>query len=208
MGHLGSVDVSSSPVAPLKALPKRSLCQWVAACLLCWFSLTVFAEPIEATEVRALEHQIKAAMLYRFLGYTDWPAESFPTSDTPYRIWVLGASSVDRELRHMTSDRRVNDRPVQIFHATSPKQIEQPHLVFVGRYAERFLPRLAGMAREQSFLIVTENEKGLRDGSTINLRLIDGRIGFDVALRQAREHNLHLSARLLSVAATVIQDGS
>lgn len=201
MGSLG-------PLVPLKAILNRGPGRWVTAWLLCWFSLTVSAQTIVATEVRALEHQIKAAMLFKFLGYAEWPEESFPNSDTPYRIWVLGASSVNRELRHMTSDRKVNNRPVQIFQAASPKQIDQPHLVFVGRYAERYLPRLTGMARGQSFLIVTENEKGLRDGSTINLRLIDGRIGFDVDLRQAREHNLHLSARLLSVASTVRQDGS
>lgn len=182
--------------------------QWLAVCLLGWFMLAANSMATEAGEVQALEHQIKAAMLYKFLGYTDWPAESFPSSETPYRIWVLGASSIDRELRNMTNDRKVNNRPIRIYQASSPKQIEQPHLVFVGRYAARHLPRLARMARQQSFLIVTEDDQGLRDGSTINLRLVDGRIGFDVSLREARENNLRLSARLLSVASTVKQDGS
>lgn len=192
----------------MKVINSLRLRQWLTACLMGWLVLTVTADVVDASEVPAMEHQIKAAMLYKFLGYTDWPARSFPTSETPYRIWVLGASSIDRELRNMTSDRMVNNRPIEIYQASSPRQLDQPHLVFVGRYAERHLPRLARMAREQSFLIVTENDQGLSDGSTINLRLVDGRIGFDVALRQAREHNLHLSARLLSVASTVEQDGN
>lgn len=192
----------------MKAVWRSRLSHWLVVFLLGLLALPVNAEAAEAGEVQALEHQIKAAMLYKFLGYTDWPAHSFPSDETPYRIWVLGASSIDRELRDMTSDRKVNNRPIRIYQASSPKQLEQPHLVFVGRYAERHLPHLARMARQQSFLIVTENDDGLRDGSTINLRLVDGRIGFDVALGEARENNLRLSARLLSVASTVKQDGS
>lgn len=192
-------------VEPLKAIRFCLARQWLAVWLLGWCALTVDAEVVEA---QALEHQIKAAMLYKFLGYTEWPEHSFPSSETPYRIWVLGASSIDRELRNITSDRQVNNRPIRIYEATSPRQLEQPHMVFVGRYAERHLPLLARMARQHSFLIVTENDDGLTDGSTINLRLIDGRIGFDVALQEARENDLRLSARLLSVASTVKQDGS
>lgn len=195
-------------VVSLKVVWRCRLRRCLAVCLLGWIAFVANAEVMKAGEVQALEHQIKAAMLYKFLGYTEWPAHSFPSDETPYRIWVLGASSIDRELRNMTSDRKVDNRPIRIYQASSPKQLEQPHLVFVGRYAERHLPRLARMARQQSFLIVTENDDGLSDGSTINLRLVDGRIGFDVALREARENNLRLSARLLSVASTVKQDGS
>lgn len=167
-----------------------------------WSPLTLAAE-----ESAVLDHQVKAAMLYKFLGYTEWPNAAFTNQEDPYRIWVIGSGVVANELREITATRKINGRSIEVFQAASDGQVNKPHLVFVGRAAERYLPRLARRAEQQSFLIVTEREDGLIAGSTINLRLIDGRIGFDVSLIGAQKCDLKLSARLLSVAASVEQGG-
>lgn len=153
------------------------------------------------------EQQVKAAMLYRFLGYAEWPKSKFPDNDMPYRIWVLGAKPIATELRALTLDRKVNGRPIKIFYAKSVNQINNPHMVFIGEQANKLLPLVAEQAQLHAFLVVTENEEGLMPGSTINLRLIEGRVGFDVSLKNAHKHHLKLSARLLSVAASVEQEG-
>lgn len=158
-------------------------------------------------ESAVLDHQVKAAMLYKFLGYTEWPNAAFTNEEVPYRIFVLGSGVVADELLDITATREVNGRSIEVFPAASDRQLNNPHLVFVGHAAEKYLPRLAQLAEQQSFLIVTEREDGLIAGSTINLRLINGRIGFDVSLVGAQKCNLRLSARLLSVAASVEQEG-
>lgn len=153
----------------------------------------------------AAETQIKAAMLYKFLGYTDWPATAFAEDTSPYRIWVLEASHIYQELKELTAGRKVNDRSIEVMKAVNLRRITNPHVVFVGRDAEKHLPQLARLAKEHSFLIVTEREQGLPPGSTINLRLSEGRIGFDVSIDGADKSKLKLSARLLSVASSIEQ---
>lgn len=150
-----------------------------------------------------LDYQVQAAMLYKFLGYVDWPSTAFADEDSPYRITVFGAGDLEDELRKITTGRTVNDRPIEVEQVSRVDRIANPHIVFVGRRAEKYLPRLAKLARKRSFLIVTENDVELQEGSVINLRVIDGRIGFDVSLPSAQRSNVRLSARLLSVASSI-----
>lgn len=154
-----------------------------------------------------LERQVKAAMLYKFLGYVEWPAESFATPMSPYVIAVAGASDVLGELRHLTADRTVNQRPIVVKKVTSKSNLSGVHLLFVGQDNSTVLHnRLMRRAREHSLVTVTESERGLDQGSVINFRLIDDRIGFDISLVNAGAHKLKLSARLLSVASYVETD--
>lgn len=181
---------------------------WACAALLMWLVGGIASgggTPVRASiDVEAPhDYQVQAAMLYKFLDYIDWPATAFAGAQSPYRIAVLGDSDIENELRQITADRTVKDRPIEVYRVSRLDRISDPHLVFVGRRAERHLPRLAKLAREKSFLIVTENEAEMKDGSAINLRLIDGRIGFDVSLPGAQKSNVKLSSRLLSVASSV-----
>lgn len=184
--------------------------RWLT-CLL-YLAALIACGPINAATAMdvsyAAESQIKAAMLFKFLGYTEWPPSAFEEPQSPYRIWLLNANEVGSELRSITHERGVNGRPVKVFKTRYFERIKNPHIVFVGRDAEHHLPQLARLAEQQSFLIVTENAQGLVPGSTINLRLLEDRIGFDVSLSCARRNQLKLSARLLSVALTVEQEAA
>lgn len=173
-------------------------------CLILLIADGVFSLGANATTPsKAQEHEIKAAMLYKFLGYVDWPEQRFEEASSPYRIWVLGAPHIEQELREITANRTVNDRAVEVLKAQWIEQIEGAHMVFVGRQARGYLPALNRRARRNHFLVVTEDNEFLPKGSTINLRMIDGRVGFDVSLSSAQDKQLRLSARLLSVAASV-----
>lgn len=182
------------------AVPKT-----VGALLLVCFFVFMATASQAAGERIVLDHEVKSAMLYKFLGYTEWPPTAFASEQSPYRIWVLGTPVIADELQKITAARHINGRAIEVFHAVSDRQLNNPHIVFVGHGAEKYLPRLMAQAEQHSFLIVTENENGLTPGSAINLRLIDGRIGFDVSLIGAQKCKLKLSSRLLSVAASVEQ---
>ncbi|WP_416396744.1 YfiR family protein [Allohahella sp. A8] len=158
---------------------------------------------VAAAKDGAPEYRIKAAMVFKFLSYTQWPDSAFEAPDSPYRIWVLGASPISAELQEGIAGRLVNDRPVQVLTASSTREITLPHVVFVGHDAEDALAALTRRNKGKPLLVVTENEDGLAPGSTINLRLISGRVGFDVSLHWADISQLKLSSRLLAVASSV-----
>lgn len=190
--------------------PGSRKCMIGAMLLVCLMGgVTAVGLPAAATIDMEAPHdyQVEAAMLYKFLAYVEWPATAFADDQSPYRIAVFGASDIEQELRQITADRTVNNRRIEVIKVSRIKQIDNPHMLFVDSRAEKYLPRLAKLARERSFLIITENDVELKEGSAINLRLVDGRIGFDVSLSDANKSNIKLSARLLSVASSVERTG-
>lgn len=150
-----------------------------------------------------LDYQVKAAMLYKFLGYSSWPDNRFSDSHSPYRICVLGADDIRNELQDIVADRVINNRSIEIHSAASIDQIVDAHIVFVSSRMEKLLPKLSALAEKNSFLIVTENTHGLVPGSIINFRMVDKRIGFDISLVTAQDYGISLSSRLLSVAISI-----
>ena len=152
------------------------------------------------------DYQVKAAMVYKFLGYSTWPDKRFKDAQSPYQIWVIGSDDIKNELTAIVEQRVIDGRSIEIHATKSVNQIGDAHLVFVSRKMEASLPVLLPLARKKSFLIVTENENGLVHGSTINLRQVDNRIRFDISLSSAKENGISLSSRLLAIAITVKEE--
>lgn len=150
--------------------------------------------------------KVKAAMLYKFLGYIEWPPETFASPDSPYVIAVIDADAIASELVRITTRRTVNDRPIEIFVIDDAKSLDDGiHMLFIGGKAGRQQERLLELAQHYSIVTVTENPEGLDEGSVINLRLQGDRIQFDVSLLATERRNLKVSARMLAVASTVEQ---
>lgn len=193
-------DRWARPMLRLVLLLVSSLFCTVVTTLVSWAAT-------EQGGAQAQEYPVKAAMMYKFLSFTAWPETVFQSKESPYKIWVIGSREIGTELRTLTSDRTANDRPIKVVNTQSLKKVSQPHVVFVGRNAEKHLPRIAKLAEQHSFLIITENEQGLKAGSTINMRVVNDRVGFEVSLACAQRYDIQLSSRLLSVASSVNQVG-
>lgn len=176
--------------------------KWVGLLLLVCAVLSNFSAKVYALDA-PLEYQVKAAMTYKFLGYSEWPPSQFSDSHSPYRIWVLGSTAIKNELQSIVANRIINGRSIEVYSATSVDQIDNAHIVFVARNREALLPRLSKRAKKNAYLIITENEQGLVRGSTINLRLVNERIGFDISLKYAQLYRITLSSSLLSIAVSI-----
>lgn len=149
---------------------------------------------------RATAVQVKAAFLYKFGGFVDWPPGAFAAADTPLTIGVLGADALADELERIVAGRNVQGRPVKVRRLKRGETVAQLHVLFVG---QGDIPQDARDAK-QGLLVVTESEDAPPRGSMINFVTVDDRVRFDVALGPAERGNLKISARLLAVARKVI----
>jgi hypothetical protein len=149
-----------------------------------------------------LERQVKAAFLYKFLGYAEFPASAFADPGSPVTIGVVGADDMAAELSRIVAGRTINNRPVAV-RALRENDTGGPlHLLFVAgadcARAARILKAAPG-----ALLAVTDCENGPPTGSVINFTIVDRRVRFDVALDAAERNNVKLSSRLLTVANRV-----
>lgn len=150
-----------------------------------------------------LEYRVKAAFLYKIAGYVEWPGTSFPQSDTPLTIGVIGAEPVAVELSQILTGRTAHNRPVTVRRLKAGEPLNGVHVLFLGRMASGQLSQVVPKAQERSILIVTESESALAQGSMVNFVIDEGRVRFEVALASAQKSKLKLSSRLLAVAQQV-----
>jgi hypothetical protein len=149
------------------------------------------------------EHGIKAAFLYKFLGYVEWPAAALNNATAPIVIGVLGADDVADELRTIVARRRIAQHPIEVRRVAEADALDGVNVLFIGRDGTAALRRLAPAAQERSVLLVSDSDRGLEEGSVINLVVVDNRVRFEVSLEAAERSQLKLSSRMLAVAMWV-----
>jgi hypothetical protein len=149
----------------------------------------------------ALERRVKAAFLYKFLGYAEFPAPAFDNAGAPLVIGVVGADDIAGELTRIVAGRSVNGRPI-VVRALREADLAQPtHMLFVAGADDARSTRL--LRASTAPLTVTECDGGLAAGAVINFTIVDDRVRFDVSLDAAEKKNIKLSSRLLVVANRV-----
>lgn len=151
----------------------------------------------------SLERKVKAAFLYKFLGYTEFPGSALGEPGTPVVIGMVDADDMAAELARIVTGRTVMARPILVKVLREHEALGGVHLLFVGGADPARARSVLRLAQPAPMLLVTEADDALRHGSVINFRIVDARVRFDVSLEAADKHSVKLSSRLLSVAHQV-----
>jgi len=155
-------------------------------------------------QIQATDVQVKAAFLYKFGAYVEWPSQAFQAPDTPFTIGVLGADAVAEELEQITAGRTVHGRPVAVRRLKRGEPLGALHVLFAGRTEAARLAEVLAPVRSQPLLVVTDAAERVPEGSIINFVPVDNKLRFDIALAAAERMQLRISARLLAVARRVV----
>ena len=149
---------------------------------------------------------VKAAFLYRFVDYAEWPDRRSP--DRPLTIAVLGDDGVAEALARSVQARKTPDRAITVLNIEQLDQAGDAEILFISRAAARQLRTAPASFVRRPTLVVTEEEEGLTAGAVINFLVVEGRVRFEVSLPAAEARGLKLSSRLLSVALRVEKSGA
>jgi len=187
----------------------RTIGRPLRACALSILVAAGIAGPCAAqSDAQTAEYRVKAAFLYKFGGYVEWPQGVFAKPDSPIAIGVIGADALAEELVQIVAGRNVNGRPVRVRKLRPGDPITGLHVLFAGRAHGGRLAEILVAARGQALLTVTESEEGLELGSMINFVVVEDKVRFDIAPPPSESGNLRISARLLGVARKVVSKSS
>lgn len=181
------------------ALLRRVAWASIAALLLCAGGEAA-SQPLVAGE-----DEVKAAFLYRFGGFVEWPAHAFADDDARFVIAVAGAETIADHLEKITVGRTTHGRPIEIRRIARGEDVGTPQVLFIGRDARRFMPTLITMTEASATLVVTEFDGAVSHGSMIDLVVVDERVRFDVAPGTAERRGLKVSSKVLAIARRVTQ---
>jgi hypothetical protein len=174
------------------------------ALLALWLGFQAHADA-QAAAHPVSERTVKAAFLYKFASYVQWP-NSDSAGEAPIVIGVLGGADFARELAEITTGRSVSNRPISIRRLAPDEPINDLDILFIGDEEHDELPRLLAAASQKPILTVTESAGAIADGSIINFTVDAERVRFEVSLYAAELSQLRLNARLLAVAQQVYKE--
>jgi YfiR/HmsC-like len=145
------------------------------------------------------EDAVKAAFIYRFAGFVDWPTQPIQA----FTIAVMGSNEVATRLQALVVDRTLHGRPISVQRISNVQEARNAQILYIGPDQPGKLGQLVRAVRGRNILVVTDAPDGLESGSAINLLLVDRRVRFEVSNEAARRAGLDISSGLLSVAVRV-----
>lgn len=141
---------------------------------------------------------LRAAFLYNFAKFAEWPADSLPTGSLT--LCVIDDSAVEGALTELVGNSTINGRMVAISRNASGARLRACHLLYVGEApagrAAAILDELLGAP----VLTVSNGDDFIRLGGIVGLFVEDGRMRFAVNPDAAQRANIRLSSRLLQLA--------
>jgi hypothetical protein len=184
-------------------------CVLIFAWLLLFFPVQpCYSESSSTDFIGVADFQVKAAYLYKFISYIEWPPNTFPNADSPLTIGIRGADTMANELSKIVATHSINGRPVIVRKLASADTLAGINILFVGIEHRETYAEIMASAKGLPILTVTESEDALSRGSMINFLMIDGRVRFEAAPKAAKQCNLTISARLLGAAYRIVGEAS
>jgi hypothetical protein len=151
----------------------------------------------------ASEYEVKAAYLFNFLKFVDWPDEAFSDPLAPIVIGVVGENPFGNALPQVVIGKTVRGRDLVIRNYRAGEDLRGAHILFISESEKKRWPVIFAALRGSSVLTVSDTEGFLESGGMIQFLLEDGRVRFAINVEAAGRARLKMSSKLLSLAKAV-----
>ncbi len=173
---------------------------WLAAGLftLCSGRLLLHAQT-------ASDRQVKAAYLYNFAKFVEWPEHTFASSTDAIHFCIWNDRGFEADVRQIVNGKLLAGRSIEVVGCQNIDQLRKCHILFIGSSDERETRRILQVLREVSALTVGDMKDFIANGGIINFVLQEDRVQFEVNHKSATRAGLRISSRLLGVAKLVVE---
>ena len=156
--------------------------------------------PAAAQNIATSEYEIKAAFLFNFAKFAEWPPESMKDTDGSFVIGILGKDPFKNALEQTIGDKTVRGAPIQIRRFPRVEDLQPCHILFISESEKGNLPAVLRRIANQSILTVSDMPGFARNGGMINLYTENKKVRFMIHTQAVEKAGLTLSAKLLTLA--------
>jgi hypothetical protein len=186
---------------------QRSHCSWADMNLLITFlALLSFDSAGWAHAQTASEYEVKAAFLYNFAKFVEWPPEAFRNDgegDSALIVGIIGNDPFGGVIDQIINGKTINGRPMMIKRLMGNKNLRQCHILFIGSSENKRLPQIFESLKGASVLTISEMNLFNQQGGIINFVMESSRVRFEINAFAAEQAQLKISSKLLVLAKTV-----
>jgi hypothetical protein len=153
------------------------------------------------------QYQVKAAFLFNFAQFVDWPASAFHGPQDEFVIGVLGADPFGAYLDELVRGEKVGGRPLAVRRFAHVEDIGECHILFVSRSETGQLEKILAPLKGRSLLTVGDMEGFARYGGIVRFVTEKNKIRLRINLEAAKACDLTISSKLLR-PATIVAAGN
>jgi hypothetical protein len=154
------------------------------------------------------EYLIKAGFIFNFAKFVEWPSNAFAQPDSPIVIGILGTDPFGTIIDKIVQDKKIGARGFVVKRlkwGTDLKELRECKILFIGASERAHMDELVQMLRGLPILTVGETPGFAERGGVIRFVLEDNRVRFEVNVVAARQADLTISSRLLTLARIIQQ---
>ncbi|MBZ5568650.1 MAG: YfiR family protein [Acidobacteriia bacterium] len=150
-----------------------------------------------------VEYRLKAAFLYNFPKFVEWPSDAFKSDKAPILICVFRDDPFGNALDEILQGKTINSREVLARRINELPDLRSCQLVFVSEREDKYLSEILNSLRGTSALVVGESDGFAERGGAIQFFLEDNKLRFAVNVDAVRKARLSISSKLLALARIV-----
>ena len=149
------------------------------------------------------EYQVKAAFLFNFAKFVEWPAKSFPKPSDPIVICIVGQNPFEDHLRQAIQGKIWEGRTFAILQIVDLPPKSRCQILFVTSSERQRFRSIVGSLKGGGILTVGDSPGFIDDGGIVNFQVEGGKIRFEINVEAGDQAQLSLSSKLLSLAQIV-----
>lgn len=151
----------------------------------------------------APEYQVKAAFLYNFAKFVDWPATAFSGESSPFIIGVLGDDPFGDTLDKTVEGKAIGDRKIMVRRFKQAADIKDCHILYVSRSEKKQFDKICERLDKTNTLTVGDTEQFVQRGGMINFVIEEKKVRLEINPDAADRAGLKVSSKLLQLARIV-----
>jgi hypothetical protein len=149
------------------------------------------------------EYRVKAAFLYNFAKFVDWPPQAFKSAGDPIAICIVGKDPFGGALEQAVHGQAVKGRSFAVRPLADMQQMGLCHILFVSSSERKRLPSIFREIKTPGVLTVGECDNFAAEGGIVNFRIEEGSVRIQINADLAAQQQIHISSKLLGVAEIV-----
>jgi hypothetical protein len=181
--------------------------RFIAVCLIC-ATTALPSRAQTANSSDSSEYLIKAGFIYNFAKLMQWPGSAFPQPDSPIVIGILGNDPFGATLDSVLAGKKVDARGFVVKHLKWGADIKSCNILYVSASEAPHLDDILHALKGLPILTIGQMPDFARRGGIVNFVIADDKVRFEVNVEAAKQADISISSRLLTLAKIIPQTGS
>ncbi|MCC8426511.1 YfiR family protein [Mucilaginibacter sp. UR6-11] len=164
-----------------------------------FFAFSFNISKVQAQHKPSLEYQVKAAFIFNFTKFVNWPSSVFKSADAPFIIGIIGDDPFGPYLDELVKGEKIGTHKIIVVRYTDVNDATNCHMLFINANPV-IQQNVLALTNNQKILTVSDSASLGTRGSNISFFKQNNKVKIEININATKNSKLEISSKLLSIA--------